>query len=449
MGTLFDSTETIASLASPPGPAARGSVRISGPEVAAVLDRLFEPAEEASFPPRRASVIPGRLNLPDLDIPLPVQVYFWPGPRSYTGESLAELHLAGSPPLLEAVLAALYTSGARPAQPGEYTLRAFLSGRIDLVQAEAVLGVIDARGQPELAAALDQLAGGLSTHLSRLRSDLLDLLADLEAGLDFADEDLEFVAHHRLQQQLTAGRTLLTDLLARAGQRMLSSTQPRVVLAGPPNAGKSTLFNALVGHSAALVSAQRGTTRDYLAGELSLPEFTVTLVDTAGQETAEDGVLQAAQQLRSDQVQQADLVVWCLPADVPDPLSLELPEATPLLRVVTKADLASQLPDGAIALSAIQKTGLQELKQAIVEQLSTATGEGNPLVGSTAARCRESLTGAAGALDRALEIAAAEADQELLAIELREALEELGKIVGAVYTDDLLDRIFSKFCIGK
>lgn len=447
--------DTIAALASAPGPAARGIIRVSGPDTPAIIAGLFTAKDPplATGPQFAASRIAGALHVPALSRPVAVDLYLWRGRRSYTGQPLAELHTIGSPPIIGAILADLFTRGVRPAQPGEFTLRAFLAGRLDLTQAEAVLGVIDARDEGELKSALDQLAGGLSSRLVQLRGDLLDLLADLEAGLDFADEAIEFVSHATLIGRLGLARDAIDELLSQADRRMRSSGRPRVVLAGPPNAGKSTLFNALAGAPAALISSVAGTTRDYLVRETTLAGLAVELVDTAGEESATGGISQAAQELRSQQISSADLVVVCHAADRADQSS---PVSDGIwheraLAVVTKSDLARGGPiaPGELAVSARSGTGIGELMAAIASRLSGgSTGEAG-LLGVTAARSHDSLNGARGALERAVGIARNESDQELLAIEIREALDELGRIAGDVYTDDILDRIFSRFCIGK
>jgi tRNA modification GTPase len=242
---------------------------------------------------------------------LPIEVGLWPTKRSYTGQPLAELQLIGSPPLLEALLMQLCRSGCRAARPGEFTLRAFLAGRLDLMQAEAVLGVIDAADHVELEQALQQLAGGISQQMGTLRADLLDLLADLEAGLDFVDEDIEFVSREQLLSRVTAAQRTIAELCDQASRRLQSSARPRVVLAGLPNAGKSTLLNALTGRSAALVSEISGTTRDYLCVPLDRDGLHVDLIDTAGWDSETNGIEAVAQQRRHEQWQQADLIVWC------------------------------------------------------------------------------------------------------------------------------------------
>lgn len=477
MDLLLD--DTIAAPASPPGPAARGVIRISGERTVDVLRSCFRADDQAAWDrarlPRRHS---GRFGIEAIRSPLPVTVHLWPTQRSYTGQPLAEVHAVGASPLLEAMLAELYRHGARPARPGEFTLRAFLAGRMDLMQAEAVLGVIDACEQEQLQRALQQLAGGISGLIAEVHSNLLDLLADLEAGLDFVDEDIEFVSAEEVARRLTAARSTVEQLRRQATDRMTSHGAVRIVIAGLPNAGKSTLFNALAGEEAALVSEQVGTTRDYLRAELEWDGLSVELIDTAGREqrgdvptsSADSRLAALSQQLREDQIQRADLVVWCTPADL-DPGSIpldarlcaELPSTRrPVLPLVTKCDLGpadarigtsgfgpSSPTAQALPVSAATGEGLDALRAQIADALSARDAGAGGLLGTTAARCRNSLDAAAAALDRAFEAQETGAGDDLLAAEVRDALHHLGEIAGAVYTEDLLERIFSRFCIGK
>ena len=420
-----------------------------------VFEQLIAPA--AVLAESRIHSVPwcysASLQITGLTAALPVDLYLWPNCKSYTGQPLAELHMISSPPILEAVLSELFTHAIRPAQPGEFTLRAFLAGRLDLPQAEAILGVIDATTDRELQTALDQLAGGLSSQIGSLRSDLLNLLADLEAGLDFADEPIEFVSHDALVERLGLARDAVAELLERASERMRAAPKARVVLAGPPNAGKSTLFNALAEGGAALVSEVAGTTRDYLTAEVTLDGVAVVLIDTAGHEAAPTGINRESQKRRQEQIDEADLVVLCHPAGQPEDHFCEvgLPAARErVLQIVTKCDVVR--PENrsvSLAVSARSGAGLDELATRIARRLSTPAAGARQLVGTTAARSRDSLIHAQSGLDRALTIARNERDQELLAIEVRDVLDDLGTIAGAVYTDDILDRIFSRFCIGK
>jgi tRNA modification GTPase len=378
-------------------------------------------------------------------------VTLWPGPRTYTGQELAEIHAPGSPPLLGLLLADRLAVGARHAEPGEFTLRAFLSGRIDLTRAEAVLGVIDARDQGQLAAALDQLAGGLSTPITALRERLLDLLAHLEAGLDFVDEaDVDPLGRAALADELDEAAATLDLLAGRLGSRDRSGGHPRVVLAGPPNAGKSRLFNALLQGDHALVSPRAGTTRDYLTGLCDCDGLTVELIDTAGLETPADAdaVGAQAQKHRADATDRADLVLWCASADLDAPVPAPSTDPDRLLSIWTKSDLGAAPPDGWLATSAAAGEGIADLRAAIARAILSQTRESD-LATTTSVRCRDGLTQSAAALRDASATITEGGGDELVALDLRLCLDELGKVTGAIVADDVLDRIFRRFCIGK
>jgi len=451
--------DTIAAIASAPGGAARGIVRLSGPRAIDCLASVFL----AETPPvdvrqvRTARVVSGRLRLTHFVSTLPCDAYLWPGSRSYTRQPTAELHTLGSPPLLAAALRELCAQGARLARPGEFTLRAFLAGRLDLTQAEAVLGVIDAADRRELDAALAQLAGGLGAELTGLRDRLLDLLAHLEAGLDFVEEDIEFISAGRLVEEIGEVQAIVAALAERMAGRSEALECARVALAGWPNVGKSSLFNALAGQQRAIVSPQPGATRDYLSVRIALGGVPCELIDTAGVESApacEIGA--AAQQSSAEQRQRSRLELLCLdgtrPLNAWEQTRLADSAADPrTLVVITKADAPRRPIDlpGAIETSSASGQGLDLLRERIRERLQQALPADEGIVLATSLRCRESLRLAAESLARAGEIAHLAAGEELIAVELRVALDQLGQVVGAVYTEDVLDRIFSRFCIGK
>lgn len=451
-----DTHDTIAAIASAPGGAYRGIVRVAGEEAVPLVSRIFQPASHE--PPlaelRAATRVTG---LVDLGSPLgcvPADVLVWPGSRSYTRQPSAEIHTIGSPPLLEAVLARLCQAGARIARPGEFTLRAFLAGRIDLTQAEAVLGVIDARDQGELDVALAQLAGGLAGPLHALRDRLLELLAHLEAGLDFVDEDIEFISRDELDRQMVAAACWIEALADQMQRRGVAQSLPRVVLCGEPNAGKSSLLNALCGTESALVSEVAGTTRDYVSARIRCGAIDIELIDTAGIDLQQPGesIAAAAQEMAASQAEQAALVLVCIDASRPtttwERRQLEMASgASSRIIVWTKCDAAPDAPPPrGIATSSRTGLGIAELRLAIERALGAQPADASVVAG-TAARCRESLVLAGQSLRRARQ--ATELGEEFVASEVRSALDDLGRVVGAVYTDDVLDRIFSRFCIGK
>ncbi|MGZ0169540.1 MAG: tRNA modification GTPase [Planctomycetales bacterium] len=457
--------QTIAAVASAPGGAGRGIVRVSGGDALAMVAQIFEPSETALASASQISYRQsGAVRLPDFPL-VQSDAWVWPTARSYTGQPMVELHLPGSPPLLERVLEILFQHGVRPARAGEFTLRAFLAGRMDLAQAEAVLGVIDADDHAELTTALNQLAGGLSGKLLELRSDLLELLADLEAGLDFVEDDIEFVSREEVMRRLQHGIDVVGQLEEQADGRMLADDQLRVVLAGLPNAGKSTLFNALSKSDDAIVSSVAGTTRDYLSAKVRCGELDVELIDTAGLDHSETGIEEVAQQLGGGQVGEADLVLWCSAIDfgqddrVEDRLAFESVKSQHdrVVVIETRGDLAesdsgdvgSGSAEDSLVVSAVSGAGLDELRELIADTLSRSSQGERQFVGSTAARSRDSLRRSRESLQRAHGEADARLGDELVAFETRAGIETLGEIVGTIYTDDLLDQIFSRFCIGK
>jgi tRNA modification GTPase len=503
--------DTICAIATPPGGAARGMVRVSGPDAVAIVSRCFRADDDSSVEQVKcARAVSGQVRvalctqhksahspLPPshrgAEIGVPCHAFIWPNARSYTREPVVELHTLGSPPLLESILATLCRAGARLAEAGEFTLRAFLAGRLDLTQAEAVLGVIDARGDDELDAALVQLAGGLAEPLHKLRRDLLQLLAELEAALDFAEEDIEFASPAEILRRLAEAGQLLDRLAAQMSSRHTSNRHQQIALVGPPNVGKSSLFNALIARcgvrsaanepitrAAALVSPERGTTRDYLIATISLDGVSCELVDTAGIDDPRDiaaqhaphpssqkiGIDGAAQALAVECGTRATVRAHCVIAsDFARSSRFEskpLPQAADERRdvvVLTKCDLLErsiQVPADAAANAPVIPTssrtgeGLDELCALLRKLLiDDQFNEAGITIPATANRCRESIRLAAAALRAASDTVLAGGGSELVAVEIRAALEELGQVVGAVYTDDLLDRIFSTFCIGK
>ncbi|MFN0197432.1 MAG: tRNA modification GTPase, partial [Planctomycetaceae bacterium] len=410
----FHLDDTIAALASAPGPGGLSLIRVSGPRTRELVGECFVPDDDNRWESAgRPLCHRGNVTVSAIRSPIPATIYLWPTNRSYTGQMLAELHLPGSPPLVEAVLAELFTAGARPAGAGEFTLRAFLAGKIDLVQAEAVLGVIDAGSPIEFRVALEQLAGGISGKFSHLRQQLLELLADLEAGLDFVDEDIEFVSRTDVEDRLRSARDELLLVQQQSQNRMQAVGYASVALAGLPNAGKSTLFNALIGEQAALVSEEAGTTRDYLSHVIHWKNTAWELIDTAGWEETNIGIQGRAQSLRLDQWQRADLILWCESSDKPD--SAEDDDrrlldqlqtcGRPIIRIRTKVDLPtmnsgeSRFDSCQLAVSAVSGVGLPSLNDTIAAELAGNDSTEASWLGSTAARCAESLQAAIEAID--------------------------------------------------
>ncbi len=467
--------DTIAAAASGWARSERAIVRLSGPQVPAVLAGAFEPAVAM---PGRPSVAAARLRLPAASgltpgaLSLPMLVLVYPAPRSYTGEHAAELLLPGNPALVERVLALLTSLPmVREATPGEFSARAYFGGKLSLVQAEGVAATIAARTEAELAAARRVLDGESGRQFRAWSDELSTLLALVEAGIDFTDqEDVVPIAPATLSRRLGA---LADELESHVGSRRGSERAdrlPTVVLAGRPNAGKSTLFNALLGRRRAVVSPLAGTTRDVLAEELNLgPEALgagrVRLVDLAGldADAGERGEIDArAQRLAAETVGAADVVVHCDPAGR-FTLDLHGGTARPVIRVRTMADLPPATDGGAggagaaamLPVCALDGWNLGSLRQAIADAAwnggGDVGGEGGFLVPRhrrVIAQARERLGDAIRRVGES-ETARTLKSPELVAGSLREAMDLLGELTGRVTPDDVIGRIFATFCVGK
>lgn len=438
---LLTPDDTIVALSSPPGASARAVVRLSGPRAFEFAGRVFAPLPPA---PRRR--VDGALRLPGWPDADAVAVGFR-APRSYTGQDVVELWVPGAPPLVRRLLLELEAAGARQAAPGEFTRRAFLAGRLDLTQAEAVLALTTAEDAAGLRAALRALEGGVRARVDAAKAALTDVLAHVEAAIDFADEDIDHLPGAALATRLDVVASALQALLGASHARPAAGTEAVVALVGPANAGKSSLLNALCGASVALVSEVPGTTRDVVAGRWRLPSGRVVrLLDTAGEKTAAGPVEEDALARAREAARSADLVVR-----VVDGLRAEqgavAVEGDGLV-VVTKADVTTAAGPG-LRTSAVTGEGLESLGRAVDAALSAGPGPTSDLAGS--ARQEAHVARAVDATARAAELlrGADPARAELAAVDLGEALEALGQLTGAVTTDDVLDRVFGQFCIGK
>ena len=445
----FATDDTIVAIATPHGRGGIGVVRISGPDsqrVAAVLTGI------PSFAPRHATlatVAGATLNDQAL-------ITCFPAPASYTGDDVVEISAHGSPIVLRAIVRAAIDAGARLAEPGEFTLRAYLQGRLDLVQAEAVGDLIDAVTPLQARAAFDQLDGTLTARIREIDEALFDLAARLEASLDFPEEGYHFVEPGRVASELEGVSARIAALLQHASRGRLVREGARVAIVGRPNTGKSTLFNALAGASRAIVTDIPGTTRDLVTELIDLDGVPVTLVDTAGlRESAADAVEREGMQRTRGAAAVADLVIVVIDRscamDVEDAAILAETEGRARVVVANKADLpfaCPQLPHDALAVSGATRLGLDELRARIVSALSDDSPSGDaPTV--TNLRHVALLERAQVALSRAVQAALGQSPEEFVAADVSEAREALEEITGRRSADDMLAAIFSRFCIGK
>lgn len=472
---MFDCLDdTIVAISSPPGLGPRGIVRLSGPQALPLAEGVFETDHEPSLgrlPGHRR--VDGRLRL-DEAVRVPAQVYVFRAPASFTGQDVVEFHLIGSPPVLAMLVEVLTASGARHAGPGEFSARAFFTGKIDLTHAEGVAAIINARSDAQLRASQALLQGQLGRRSTALRDQLTDLLARIEAEIDFAEERMEFVSPNEVRQTVATVSDSLRRLLAESISVERLEFLPEVMLVGPPNAGKSTLFNRLTGMERAIASATAGTTRDVLAAPVSVPGGEVMLMDSAGLTTdlGADGVVspieQMAWSLTCRRLASADMLLLIVPladlaSDEPRRLRELLP-ARPTRVVANKIDLcppcrrrelltAADTTTSVIPVSALTGEGLDLLRQAISESLCAAAESHAWDALALSNRQRNALGDALAALNRAGQLWASSSEfadcAELLAIEIRDAIDALSSLTGEVTTEELLDRVFSRFCIGK
>jgi tRNA modification GTPase len=432
--------DTIAAIATPAGRGGIGIVRLSGPTVGSIARRII-----GALPVARQATNARFTSADGEPIDEGIALYF-PAPHSYTGEDVLELHGHGGPVVMQTLLGACLDHGARLAEPGEFTRRAFLEGKLDLAQAEAVADLIDASSREAARSALRSLSGEFSSAIEALRSQLVELRALTEAQLDFPEEELDAMHRQDAAQRLSRIQSTLRDILARSRQGSLLRTGVHVVLAGRPNVGKSSLLNRLAGEERAIVTEIPGTTRDALREPIQIEGLPLVIVDTAGLRVSRDEVERLGMARTRQELERADVVLAVRAAGDAEGAPLDLPDGTTRLDVYNKADLAPAFvaPAGGIAVSARTGAGLVELRQAILQTAGwSATGESLFLARE---RHLRALTDAADHLRRAT----LEPDRwELFAEELRLAHDELARITGAFSADDLLGEIFSRFCIGK
>ena len=444
-------SDPIVALATPPGRSALAVIRLTGTgvfEVAARVVRGFsiDPAREA----RLASMLDREGQMIDRGLYL-----VFPGPRSETGEDTVEFQCHGGHIVPLRLLAALEAAGARPAHPGEFTRRAVLNGKLDLLQAEAIADLIDAEAPVQARVALLQMEGGLSRRIASLRSGMIDLLAMLAYDVDFPDEDDGPIPRSRLLECRAEVARQIDRLLATAPLADRVRRGALVVLAGPPNAGKSSLFNALLGSERALVTEVAGTTRDAIEAHADFLGWPIRLVDTAGLGATEDRIEALGQAMSQRFLEAADLILYCDDGSAPERAGPtfagadEPGRAERMLRVCTKADLG-RTPGEALRVSAVTGEGLSALRQAIVQRLySSGAGLGDLEPALTRERHRVALLGAAEALEDARPHLEPSGDAVLAAHHVQQAVHALDALVGAIDLDEVLDRVFSSFCVGK
>ena len=451
--------DTIAAIATPLGEGGLAVIRLSGPQALPVADKIFVPVGKSSLKPSAASthtIEYGHIERHDKVID-EVLVAVMRAPRTFTREDVVEITCHGGLLPAKLILDSALASGARLAEPGEFTKRAFLNGRIDLAQAEAVADLIHARTELALAAANEQLAGKLSQRINQLRDDLIKVLAHVEAHIDFPDEDIAPDTKAQLLSRMEHGAAFMTELLKTANEGQILRRGIRTAIIGRPNAGKSSLLNLLLGHDRAIVSPLPGTTRDTIEETANIRGLPVVFIDTAGLREAGDAIEAEGIRRSRESLARAELILHVLDGSEPltpeDEMHLAEFTAGKRLLICNKADLPRQLqlpPDvDAVEVSCVTGRGLEELKDAIRNCIWSGEIKAEMLQVMINSRHQEALGRARGAAERAIEALRTNLTLELVAMDLRIAVNAVGEIVGKTSTEDLLDSIFSQFCIGK
>ncbi len=446
---MFSTADTIVAVATPPGRGGIGLVRLSGPDARAIAAALR--ASDAPLEPRRATF--SRIRSAERSIDHAI-VTFFPGPRSYTGDDVVEISAHGSPVVLHAIVAGAVAEGARLAEPGEFTLRAFLNGRVDLTQAEAVADLVDSVTPLQARAAFDQLEGTLTDRISAIDAALFDLIARLEASVDFPEEGYHFVESDELvgamDDLLQKTACLLAD--ARRGRMIREGLQ--VAIVGKPNVGKSSLFNALAGSERAIVTPIPGTTRDLITETIDIDGLRITLVDSAGLRATEDAVESAGVQLARRAMHIADAVLVVVDGSSPlDETDTEILNETAGFRrlvVSNKSDISDRVRAGDLSVSAKTGAGFDRMRTELVRVLDVEPARDQPAITNLRhARLVQTAHDALGRARAALVERGRSVSEEFVLADLQHARNALEEISGRRAPEDLLAHIFARFCIGK
>jgi tRNA modification GTPase len=453
--------DTIAAIATPPGEGGVAIVRISGAEAESIAAKIFMRARGRNGRLESHRLYYGEIREPDSQRSVDaVLLAVMRKPRSYTGEDVVEIHCHGGAFLSREILALVLAQGARQAEPGEFTKRAFLNGRMDLSQAEAVLDLIRARTEKTAELALTQMSGGLSKWVDELRERLLDVLVQVEAAIDFPEEEIELLQRRQLMAEIDGLRQKISGIIDTYDWGRIFREGAKVCVCGRPNVGKSSLVNALLGTDRVIVTPVPGTTRDVIEESVNLNGLPAVLWDTAGMRETDDQVERLGVHLSRQYLERADAALVVLDGSAPlteeDSAVLRSAAAKKFIAVVNKDDLPRRIAVDAVQklgaspirfVSAKKNTGIGELKKDLRELLLGARVE--PSFAITNLRHKEALDQGAVALERAIKTLGDGGASEFVAVDLNEAREALEEIIGKVTSDNILERIFSNFCIGK
>ncbi len=459
---VYDLEDTIAAVATPPGEGGIGIIRISGPLSLQKALKIFRPRKPRETYESHRLYYGDVIDPKDGSIIDEVLLSYMKSPRSFTAEDVVEINCHGSSAVLQKIMELLFAEGVREAGPGEFTKRAFLNGKLDLSQAEAVIDVIRAKTERGLRLAGSRLRGDLRNRLRDIRSGLISVLAVIEAYIDFPEEDIERETFRSLMDRLEASLNSMESLLDTYEEGRVYREGIHVVIAGRPNVGKSSILNALLREKRAIVTAVPGTTRDVIEEAVNIRGIPVNLIDTAGiretlDEVEDEGVRRARKKLS-----EADIILYVVDdggIHGEDRNILDGLKGRHLLLVVNKTDLmppekVEEIGRGVkgiryVPVCAAEERGLDDLKDAVYEVVVSHDEESSPQVVISRKRHKEALSRAAAAVSRAMEGMKKGSSYEFISSDIGEALSDIGELAGETTPDDVLDRIFSEFCIGK
>jgi tRNA modification GTPase len=456
-------TDTITAIATPPGEGGIAIIRISGKDALAIARKLFYSATWIQQLPVAQKVMFGEIRDPETKQCVDqVLLTFFKAPKSYTVEDVIEISSHGGTWIVSRILKLVLQQGARLAEPGEFTRRAFINGRLDLTQAEAVADVIDSASDKALSSAISQLKGGLSRRLNILYENLLNVQAQLEASIDFTEDGLTFQSREDTQKQIQKVETNLTNLVHSFRQGKIYREGMRVTLVGKPNVGKSSLLNALLQEDRAIVTPHAGTTRDTLEERTRIKDIHIIITDSAGLRSNPDIIEEEGIERTRTALESSDLAIVVFdpskPLDDNDKLLMNEVDDKPRLIVINKSDLQASWPPSeiksflagelAISLSAKTLEGFDSLKEALHQKAISGERSSESLV-ITRERHRDHLEQAVKALRKASESVTKGLSEELIAVDVTLAMEHIGAVTGKTFEEDLLDKIFGQFCIGK